>query len=123
MPHRLKAQAKRYPQSIREMAVMAWEVCTGKEPRSIGAAVRHGRFGSACAAAMVAVALAVSICAIALVLGSDGAFAASPSLIMVAEQGIDYGVLVPVLIIVIALTCFAFNGLTPGYVRRRRNRR
>ena len=53
---------------------MAWEVCS-KEPRSIGAAVRHGRFGSACAAAMVALALAASICAIALVLGADGAFA------------------------------------------------
>ena len=53
---------------------MTWEV-RNKEPRSIGAAVRHGRFGSACAAAMVAVALAASICAIALVLGADGAFA------------------------------------------------
>lgn len=102
---------------------MAWEVCTGKEPRSIGAAVRHGRFGSACAAAMVAVALAVSICAIALVLGSDGAFAATPRLIMVAEQGLDYGVVVPLLLIVVALTCLAFNGLTPAYTRRRRNRR
>jgi hypothetical protein len=58
------------------MAEMALEVCTSKEPRSIGAAVRHGRFGSACAAAMVAVALAASICAILLVLGADGAFAA-----------------------------------------------
>jgi hypothetical protein len=105
------------------MAEMTWEVCTGKEPRSIGAAVRHGRFGSACAAAMVAVALAVSICAIVLVLGSDGAFAASPRLITVDEQSLDYGVLVPVLLIVVALTCFAFNGLTPGYARRRRNRR
>ena len=57
---------------------MAWETCTDTEPRSIGAAVRHGRFGSACAAAMVAFTLAASICAIALVLGTDGALAASP---------------------------------------------
>jgi hypothetical protein len=55
---------------------MALEVCTSEEARSIGAAVRHGRFGSACAAAMVAVAVAVSICAILLMLGADGAFAA-----------------------------------------------
>jgi hypothetical protein len=113
----------RHTQSIRKMTEMAWEVCTGKEPRSIGAAVRHGRFGSACAAAMVAVAIAVSICAIALVLGADGAFAASSRLITVDEAGMDYGVLVPVLLIVVALTCFAFNGLPPGYARRRRNRR
>jgi hypothetical protein len=66
---------KRPTRSIRKMAAMACKVCTGKEVRSIGAAVRHGRLGSACAAAMVAVALAASICAIALVLGVDGAFA------------------------------------------------
>ena len=63
-------------QAIRAAAQMSLEVCSDKEPRSIGAAVRHGRFGSACAAAMVAIALAVSICAILLVLGADGAFAA-----------------------------------------------
>jgi hypothetical protein len=55
---------------------MTLEAYTDEEPRSIGAAVRHGRFGSACAAAMVAIALAASICAILLVLGADGAFAA-----------------------------------------------
>jgi hypothetical protein len=66
---------KRPTRSIRKMAAMACKVCAGKEARSIRAAVRHGRFGSACAAAMVAVALAASICAIALVLGADGAFA------------------------------------------------
>jgi hypothetical protein len=104
------------------MTAMAWEVTT-KEPRSIGAAVRHGRFGSACAAAMVALALAVSICAIVLVFGTDGAFAATPRLITTDGHGLDYGVLVPVILIVIALTCFARNGLTPVYVRRRRNRR
>jgi hypothetical protein len=104
------------------MTAMAWEVCT-KEPRSIGAAVRHGRFGSACAAAMVALAIAVSICAIVLVLGTDAAFAAAPRLITTDEHGLDYGALVPVLLIVIAFTCFACNGLTPVYARRRRNRR
>ena len=108
-------------QLIRQMAEMAWQACS-KEPRSIGAAVRHGRFGSAYAAAMVALALAVSICAIALVLGTDGAFAATP-LITVDEQSMNYSVLVPVILVVFALTCFAFNGLTPGYARRRRNRR
>lgn len=113
----------RHTRSIRAMALMALEVCTRKEPRSIGAAIRHGRFGSACAAAMVAIALAASICAIVLVLGVDGAFAASPRLIMIDEQGFDYGVLVPVFLIVIVLTCFAANGLTPAYARRRRNRR
>ena len=92
-----------------------------KEPRSIGAAVRHGRLGSACAAAMVAVALAVSICAIVLVLGSDGAFAASPRLITV-ETGLGYGTLVPALLIVVALTALAFNRLAPAYVRRRNRR-
>ncbi len=102
---------------------MAWEVCAGKEPRSIGAAVRHGRFGSACAAAMVAVSLAASICALVLALGVDGAFAATPRLIIIDEQGMNYSVVVPVLLVVMALTCFAFNGLTPGYARRRRNRR
>jgi hypothetical protein len=55
---------------------MTLEVYTNEEPRSIRAAVRHGRFGSACAAAMVALALAVSICAVLLMLGADGAFAA-----------------------------------------------
>jgi hypothetical protein len=112
-----------HTQSIREMTAMAWETYTDKEPRSIGAAVRHGRFGSACAAAMVAVALAVSICAIVLVLGSDGAFAATPRLITIDGQGLDYGMLVPILLVVIALTCFAVNGLAPAYARRRRNRR
>jgi hypothetical protein len=102
------------------MAAMAL-VCTGKEPRSIGAAVRHGRFGSACAAAMVAVALAVSICAIALVLGSDGAFAASPRRIA-DEAGLDYGVLAPLLLLIVALAGFACNGLRPAYVRRRNRR-
>jgi len=108
--------------SIREMAAMACEICTGKEARSIGAAVRHGRFGSACAAAMVAVALAASICAIVLVLGADGAFAASAGLITGDPQALDYAVLVPVLLIVVTLTCFAGYGLTPGYVRRRNRR-
>lgn len=60
---------------------MTLEVYTDEELRSIGAAVRHGRFGTACAAAMVAIALTASICAIVLVLGSDGAFAASPHLL------------------------------------------
>jgi hypothetical protein len=54
---------------------MTLDHCKTEAPRSIGAAVRHGRFGSACAAAIVALALAVSICAIALALGGDGAFA------------------------------------------------
>jgi hypothetical protein len=54
---------------------MAFEACAENEPRSIRAAVRHARFGSACAAAMVALALAVSICAIAFALGIDSAFA------------------------------------------------
>jgi hypothetical protein len=105
------------------MTAMAWEACTDKEPRSIGAAVRHGRFGSACAAAMVALALAVSICAIVLVLGSDGAFAATPRLIATDEHGLHYGMLMSVLLIVIALGYFAFDGLAPAYVRIRRNRR
>ena len=102
---------------------MAWEACTDKEPRSIGAAVRHGRFGSACAAAMVALAIAISICAIVLVLGTDAAFAATPRLITIDGQGLDYGMLVPVLLIVIALGYFAFDGLAPGYVRVHCNRR
>jgi len=110
----------RQRQSIREMAAMAWEAC--KEPRSIGAAVRHGRFGSACAAAMVALALTASICAIVLALGTDRA-AAAGALITVDEQSLNYAVLVPVVLIAVGLTCFAFNGLTPGYARRRRNRR
>ena len=101
---------------------MACEICTGKEARSIGAAVRHGRFGSACAAAMVAVVLAASICAIVLVLGADGAFASSAGLITGDPQALDYAVLVPVLLIVVTLTCFAGYGLTPGYVRRRNRR-
>jgi hypothetical protein len=104
------------------MTAMAWEVCT-KEPRSIGAAVRHGRFGSACAAAMVALALAVSICAIVLVLGADGAFAATPRGIAAGGQSLDYGALVPVLLILMALSCFATDGRAPAYARRRRNRR
>ena len=105
------------------MAAMACKVCTGKEARSIGAAVRHGRFGSACAAAMVAVALAVSICALVLMLGADGAFAATSRLIATDEHGLHYGMLMSVLLIVIAVGYFAFDGLAPAYVRRRRNRR
>jgi hypothetical protein len=105
------------------MTAMTWEAYTDKEPRSIGAAVRHGRFGSACAAAMVALAIAVSICAIVLVLGTDAAFAAAPRLITTDEHGRDYGVLVPVLLIVIALSCFAADSRAPAYARRRRNRR
>ena len=107
-------------QSIRQMTAMAWQAC--KEPRSISAAVRHGRFGSACAAAMVALALTASICAIVLALGTDHA-AAAGSLITVDEQSLNYAVLVPVVVVAVGLTCFAFNGLTPGYVRRRRDRR
>jgi hypothetical protein len=48
---------------------------TYKERRSITEAVRHGRLGSACAAAMVAGALAASICAIALALGTEAVLA------------------------------------------------
>jgi hypothetical protein len=119
----MRVHVSRHTQLIREMTAMAWEACTDKEPRSIGAVVRHGRFGSACAAAMVAVALAVSICALVLMLGTDGAFAATSRLITIDGQGLHYGMLVPVLLIVIALGYFAFDGLAPAYVRRRRNRR
>jgi ABC-type arginine transport system permease subunit len=119
----MRVHVSRHTQLIREMAAMAWEACTDKEPRSIGAAVRHGRFGSACAAAMVALALAVSICALVLMLGIDGAFAATSRLITIDGQGLHYGMLVPVLLIVIALGYFAFDGLAPAYVRVYRNRR
>ena len=101
---------------------MVWEACT-REPRSIGAAVHYRRFGTAAAAAVVAASLAVSICAIALVLGTDCALAANPHLITIDEQSLNYAVLVPVMIVVLALACVVFNGLTPSYVRRRRNRR
>jgi hypothetical protein len=72
---------------------------------------------------MVAVALAVSICALVLMLGADGAFAATPRLIAADEHGLDYGMLVSVLLIVIALGYFAFDGLAPAYARVRRTRR
>ena len=100
---------------------MAWDACTGNEPRSIGAAVRHGRFGSACAAAMVTVALAAAICAIVLMLGADGA-AAAPRSMAVDGQGPAYAMAGAALLVFFTLVGAAYR-LTPSHVRRRRNRR
>ena len=106
--------------------VMATNLYAVEQPRSISAAVEHGRLGSACAAAMVAIALVASICAIVLLIGTDAALAAPRELATIddgsASSGV-IGVVIGISVIMMLLAAVAFNGLTPSQARRRRSKR
>lgn len=104
---------------------MATDLIPAQEPRSIAAAVRHGRFGSACAAAMIAIALLMSIGAIVTMIGTDPAFAGPNDLITI-DDGSGHGglsLMIAIAVVMLLLCSVAFNGLTPGQARRRRERR
>jgi hypothetical protein len=104
---------------------MATNPINVQAPRSIAAAVRHGRIGSAFAAAMVAVALIISIGAIVTMIGTAPAFAGPRDLITI-DDGTGHGgisLVIAIAVIMLILCSVAFNGLTPGHARRRRERR
>jgi len=110
---------------IRKASDMAMDLITAHEPSSIAAAVRHGRFGSACASAMIAITIVAAICAIFLMIGTDGAFAGPRDLITI-DDGSGHGgvsLIIAISVVVVLLASVAFNGLTPGHARRRRERR
>jgi hypothetical protein len=105
---------------------MAFDLSRSHEPHSIATAVRHGRLGSACAAAMVAIALMVSICAIVLMISGDAALAAQSELFMVDDGSVSSDAIVMVIavaVIMMLLASVAFNGLTPSQARKRRAKR
>jgi hypothetical protein len=104
---------------------MSFDIATPNETRSIRAASLHRRLGSVCTEILVSVVVIASICAIALMIGTNAASAATRNLIMV-DDGIGAGAIfavVGVTILFMVLAPFVFNGLTPGHVRRRRARR
>jgi glycerol uptake facilitator-like aquaporin len=97
-----------------------------QQPRSISAALEHGRLGSAFAAAIVAIVLLASICAIVLLIGTDAALAASRQLATVDDGSASNGVIgmvIGISVIMMLLASVAFNGLTPSQARRRRSKR
>ena len=104
---------------------MSFDLSAPQEARSIRAAQLHGRLAAACTEIFVSLALIMSICAVVLMLGTNAASAAARNLVMV-DDGISLGAIVAVIgviVLFVLLAPFAFNGLTPGHVRRRRSRR
>lgn len=104
---------------------MSFDFAAPNEARSIRAASLHRRLGSACTEIFVSVVVLASICAIALMIGTNAASASVRNLIMV-DDGIGAGAIFAVIgvaVLFMALAPFVFNGLTPGHVRRRRTRR
>jgi hypothetical protein len=104
---------------------MPFGISNTNEPRSIRAAQLHGRIGFACTEILVSLVLIVSICAIVLMLGTNAASASVRNLVMV-DDGISGAAIFAVIgaaVLFLLLAPFAFNGLTPGHVRRRRSRR
>lgn len=103
---------------------MSFDVSTPNEERPSRAAQLHRRLGSACTEMFVLLVLIVSICAVALMIGTTAASAAAQKLVMV-DEGISGGTIAAVAgvtILLMLLAPFAFNGLTPGHCRRRRER-
>lgn len=104
---------------------MSFDLSATQEVRSFRAAQLHGRLAAACTQIFVSLALIVSICAVVLMFGTNAASAAARNLVMV-DDGISGGAIFAVIAVVVLfmlLAPFAFNGLTPGHVRRRRSRR
>ena len=104
---------------------MSFDLSAKQEVRSLRAAQAHGRLAAACTEIFVSLALIVSICAVVLMLGTNAASASVRNLVMV-DDGISSGAIfavIGVVVLFMLLAPFAFNGLTPGHVRRRRNRR
>lgn len=104
---------------------MPFDPSPAPEARTFRAAQLHGRIGSACAGMLLSFVLIVSICAIALMLGTSAASATVRNLVMV-DDGISMTAIftvVGVFILFLLLAPVALNGLTPSHVRRRRARR
>lgn len=104
---------------------MSFDFAAPNEARSIRAASLHRRLGSACTEIFVSIVVVASICAIALMIGTNAASASVRNLVMV-DDGVSGGAIfavVGVAVLFMLLAPFVFNGLTPGHVRRRRARR
>jgi hypothetical protein len=104
---------------------MSFDIAAPHEARSIRAASLHRRLGSACTEILVSIVVVAAICAVALMIGTNAASAATRNLIMV-DDGIGSGAIFAVAgvtVLFMVLAPFVFNGLTPGHVRRRRSRR
>jgi len=102
---------------------MSFDLSATHEARSFRAAQLHGRLAAACTEIFVSLALIVSICAVVLMLGTNAASAAARNLVMV-DDGISARAIfaAAVAALFMLLAPFAFNGLTPGHIRRRNRR-
>jgi hypothetical protein len=108
----------------REHFLMSLDFSRPHEAR-ISAADLRRRASAVCAEMLLSFALIASICAVALIIGTNAASAAVRNLVMI-DDGISGGALLAVIgiaVLLMLLAPFAFNGLTPGLVRRRRSRR
>jgi hypothetical protein len=104
---------------------MSFDLATPQEARSIRAAALHRKLGSVCTEIFVSVTVIASICAIALMIGTNVASAAVSSLITIDDGSGDKAIfmVIGITVLLMMLAPFAFNGLTPGHARRRRTRR
>jgi hypothetical protein len=102
---------------------MSFEAPTPHEAQLIRSAQLHRQIGSACTQIFVTLVLIVSICALALSIGTVKAAAATQNLVMV-DEGMGLGTifaLVGVAVFLMLLMPFACSGLTPNRIRRRRD--
>lgn len=102
---------------------MSFNAPTPHEQQIIRTAQLHRRIGSACTQIFVTLVLIVSICALALSIGTAKAAAAVQNLVMV-DEGMGFGTIFALIAIAVCLMLlmpFACSGLTPNHVRRRRS--
>ena len=103
---------------------MPFNAPTPHEMQIIRSAQLHQRLGSACTQIFVSLVLIVSICALALTIGTVKASAAVQNLVMV-DEGMSFGAifaLAGIAVCLMLLMPFACSGLTPNHIRRRRAR-
>lgn len=103
---------------------MPFNAPTPHEKQIIQSAQLHRQIGSACTQIFISLVLIVSICALALTIGTVKASAAVQNLVMV-DEGMGFGTiftLIGIAALLMLLMPFACSGLTPNHVRRRRPR-
>jgi len=104
---------------------MSFDLSASNEARAVRAGQLRRRASSACSAIIVSLALIISICAVALMIGTNAASAGARNLVM-ADDGISgtaIFAIVGLVVLFMLLAPFACSGLTPGHARRQRNRR